>query len=499
MLDKVITSLIPNYHELKRKRVFLFLFVLALLIRFPFFFRDYVDLDESTFILVGQSWLDGHLPYTLLWDLKPPLAFLFFAGVIAVFGKSFIAIRAAGTLVVALGAFFLYAIGTTINTKKVGIWSAIFYVILSSLFGSLQGVMSEHLSMFFFLGGLYLLINTQRLPLLLVSGTLFGCALMTKLNLSYAVLLLVLGLFYFLIKKNGFRTALISMIGLGLGILIPVALLYLLYASSGFGEVWWQSVIQASLAYGEVPFSERLDTIIPIIVIALLIVGFVRWNKRTAVLQNNQQLALLLLAVAGILFSFYKVGKINGHYLIQLYPFLILLLFSFILHYPISTSKWFVRISVFLLLLVPMESYLEYYAIAKNYSQHQTLFNGEGIDVPKYLVENELDSGSIWFLEFHIGYWVLGQKPITKATTHPSNLMRDQLFTYMENDRKTSLDELKYILHEKAPKIIVTKGARIPFNADHKEEVYAYFAAYLNQHYSLIEKIGKATVYKRLD
>ena len=46
----------------------LFLFLSALFIRLPFFTRDYIDRDESTFILMGQSVADGHLPYVHLWD-----------------------------------------------------------------------------------------------------------------------------------------------------------------------------------------------------------------------------------------------------------------------------------------------------------------------------------------------------------------------------------------------------------------------------------------------
>ena len=55
--------------------VYLFLFGVALFIRFPFFFRDIIDHDESTFIFIGNSIADGYLPYDYLWDLKPPLLF----------------------------------------------------------------------------------------------------------------------------------------------------------------------------------------------------------------------------------------------------------------------------------------------------------------------------------------------------------------------------------------------------------------------------------------
>ena len=91
---------------------------------------------------MGQSWVDGFLPYTQLWDLKPPITFLFFASIIYVFGKSFLAIRIAGVILVSLTAFFTYKIGASISQKKIGFWSGFFVLILSSLFGSLQGVMS---------------------------------------------------------------------------------------------------------------------------------------------------------------------------------------------------------------------------------------------------------------------------------------------------------------------------------------------------------------------
>ncbi|TNF72398.1 MAG: glycosyltransferase, partial [Bacteroidetes bacterium] len=56
----------------------LWFLLLAFWIRFPFFFRDYIDRDESTFILLAQSLVEGNLPYTELWDLKPPLLFALF-------------------------------------------------------------------------------------------------------------------------------------------------------------------------------------------------------------------------------------------------------------------------------------------------------------------------------------------------------------------------------------------------------------------------------------
>src|ERR1043165_7397420 len=96
----------------------IFLFCAAFFIRFPFFFRDYIDRDESTFILIGKSITDGHLPYDFLWDLKPPLLFYVFAAVQYLFPHSLIAIRFFGVLIVFISAIVLMQIVKTIGARN---------------------------------------------------------------------------------------------------------------------------------------------------------------------------------------------------------------------------------------------------------------------------------------------------------------------------------------------------------------------------------------------
>lgn len=96
----------------------IFLFLTTFFIRFPFFFRDYIDKDESTFILMGQSIADGFLPYDRLWDLKPPLLFYFFALIEKVFPHSFVAIRFFGVIIIFLSAILLMRIAKQANLKN---------------------------------------------------------------------------------------------------------------------------------------------------------------------------------------------------------------------------------------------------------------------------------------------------------------------------------------------------------------------------------------------
>ena len=167
------------------KSPLLLLVLFSLFIRWPFFFRDYIDKDESTFILMGQAWADGYLPYTFLWDLKPPLVFLFFAQIISLFGKSLIIIRLIGALIVALNGFLLYLISKKHFNASLSLLLAILTVAVQSLFGSVQGVMSEHLCLAAILGGCYLTFEKKNYWL---GAILFSLAFYCKMNVAYGML-----------------------------------------------------------------------------------------------------------------------------------------------------------------------------------------------------------------------------------------------------------------------------------------------------------------------
>ena len=493
MLDKVITSLTPNYHKLSDRSVFIWLLLLSVLIRFPFFFRDYIDRDESTFILVAQSWVDGYLPYTELWDLKPPLVYLFFATIISVFGKSFIAIRAIGALGVAITAFFTYKIGKDISSIRMAVWAATASVYLLSLFGSLQGVMSEHLSMVFFMPGLFIVLSYDSRKWFFIAGLLLGLSLMMKLNLAYAVL--VIGLFFLLhaIKKGSLIKEIWKLVYLGIGVFLVIGVTILPYYNEGITHVWYNSVILAPLEYSSIIRSSFFK----LLPVCILIGGFffICWKKKWLAF-SDFSIQLLTLVIIGIILSFLKSGKINGHYLMQVYP-MILLLIGLVLTTTIRYHKRFLVLFILLILLLPLETYKEYVAVFKNHTTHNTYYNGEGFTVPNYLKDHQLNTQDILFFEYHIGYWILDKAPPSKAATHPSNICRDELYALYDNPRKTSLEELRYLLDTLQPKTVITRSNKPVFHKDFITE-NLYVNQYLENHYELEGSVDNADVYRRL-
>lgn len=472
---------------------FVFFFGLTLLIRFPFFFRDYIDRDESTFILVGQSLVDGHLPYTELWDLKPPLLFFLFGGIIAVFGKSFIAIRFTAVLFVALTAFltFLIAKGLSRNAP-LSLLSGIVSVYLASLFGSMQGFMSEHISTLFFMLSIYLILRKKASQQLFLAGVCMGMALMVKTNLAYSFLLLLI----FMALTPGvkhWRSGIFKAFLIGLGVVLVIVATYIPYALEGLGSTWLESVYYAPLAYT----GNATDQIIKVVPLGVILAFFLLLSWRYRFLNwKDRDILLLVLMLAGIVFSFFRTGKVNGHYLIQIYPLLLILLVS-----AATQMNWKrmpqLRWPVLLVfLLAPIETYTETMDVIRHKLDRGTYFNGEGITVPAYLRQQQLLGKEVFFLEYHIGYWLIAQTPPTKAATHPSNICREALFPYMNSMRRTGLEEIRFIMEELRPDIVVVRKGKDIFDKDNEEE-NAYVTRYLERYYSELAQVDNALILSR--
>jgi hypothetical protein len=283
-----------------------------------------------------------------------------------------------------------------------------------------------------------------------------------------------------------------KMVFMGMGFLFVLALTALPYYLEGHLQVWWQSIFEAPLAYSDSKFHSPLKAL-PFLLASTLFFYF--GYKKELLNFRSKPIQILLIIFAGIMLSFTQTGKINGHYLIQVYPF-VLIPFGIMIGKLIPPKKIFKPLAIVLLLLLPMEAYLEYVNIVGNKMEKGSFFNGEGVDVPKYIEAHHLDTQNIFFTEYHIGYWVLGVDPPTKAVTHPSNIAREELYPYMENPRKTGMEELRYIMDVLKPKTIVARKGKKIFDKK-LVEYNAYIDAYLTQHYTLLATVDRGLIYQR--
>ncbi len=132
--------------------------------------------------------MNGHLPYTTVWETKPPLFFALLAFAMLCFGKSMLAIRIASDVAVACTAFALYAIGRTVHRggEAIGMTGALLYAALTVSDSGLSGVAEIFYAPFVAIAMALVLRGRVFEPArgrglrLTALGALLGCAILIK-------------------------------------------------------------------------------------------------------------------------------------------------------------------------------------------------------------------------------------------------------------------------------------------------------------------------------
>jgi hypothetical protein len=441
---------------------------------------------------MGQSIADGHLPYDHLWDLKPPLLFYFFALIEKVFPQSFIALRFVGVLVVFLSALVLMRIAKQAKLRN-GFLVALGYVLLSSEFGSLQGLMSEHFAVFFLLLGLSFFLKSRSNYYLLMAGFLFGCAILCKLNYAYAIAVFFAFHFIFELRNEAPKKIFLPVFLLCSGLIIPIFLIAVPFILQGKINLFINSVFFAPMEYARALNYNSLDKLKTTWWL-ILVMGVTSFFAVKTANKENKTFAWSLIAILiGTVYTFYSSGIINGHYLVQVYPFFLMILFGVILQKEVHLKLSLAAIIVF---LISFESILEYYRLTinlKNFAEYRPTF-----EVVKELKKRNLQNNKIFFADYHVGYWLINQYPLTKSTTHPSNISRPFLFKYFNDSGTTSFEELKFIMNGIKPDVIVSKYDKLNFFADGSDE-NIFFRENLSHNFDKIyeDSIDRIFIWKR--
>jgi 4-amino-4-deoxy-L-arabinose transferase-like glycosyltransferase len=437
---------------------FAVILIVTLLIRLPFAFHSVVDWDESTFILVGQSIVDGHLPYTHLWDVKPPLLFAVFATTIAIFGHTIEAIRLTGALLVAASAALTWLIASTLWSRRAAWLASGLCLTGSSFLGSGQATMSEHVMTPFLLAAVYLMITapvTVRRAFLV--GVLLAAASLVRLNIAYAVVAAGLLVFAFAPARTRFRAAM-AFAGGGLTL---VALACLPYALAGELTTLWKSAVVAALARTET--GDLLSRLAGLFdrafqaggdgtgnglfwlglllwpgAIAGLVIGW-RSRRPGASPWAITQLGAFLGAIA---LSIVMSGGAFGHYLIQLVP-LASLLAGILAAHPsvvIRRAVWAIAAVLTMLSLGPVVE--AYRSLADRVSSGAALRQGAGYDIAAFLTTSNPDKRPVLLLTDHVAYWLTGSEPPNGFATHPSTLGRPNLLRIMGTSPRAELEKI---------------------------------------------------------
>ena len=491
--------------------------LLTLFCRLAFFFESVIDWDESTFILIGQSILDGHLPYTQLWDLKPPFLFGFFSLIILLLGKTIAAVRFAGALVVALTAFGVNRITQRLWTVRAGWLAGVLFILLMSVLSGGQAVMSEHLAILPLVLALWLLVvQGVTSTTLFYSGLLVSTATMMRLNLAYVTV----GIGFYLLAlghKQPLDRQVRTVFAYGLGSIIPIFLGFLPYWIVGIPQVWWTSVVVSSFYRANAGLENLKSYEVAAVFFYRIFEYFWSWHglglqflfwlgaiagirliyKRRIQLQPKQKLgwSLVIVFILTIQFSILVGGSGHSHYLIQLVPFFAMLSGVFV-ETVVRQSRRAFTLVVLLLCLGAFPVFRQYALLTHSLGTGAAMDRSPARAIADYLLDHGLADRSIYMMNGHIAYWYLGTYPLTRSTTHPSTIGKDYLLQILYGPSWSSDREMRRLLDLK-PKIIVKENA--PFYLENQPKTAEVLETALNQNYTFIHDIKGLKIYADSD
>ena len=494
----------------------IYFLLFAIIVRLPFFFRDAFSWDESTFILMGQSVVDGHLPYTELWDIKPPGAFLIYAVSIILLGKSIVSIRIAGALCVASTSFLTYLIGKRLGNNRVGILAGTLSILMSSFLPGGQSTMTEHIALVPLVGALTLLISQQTTyRVLFFAGILMAMASMIRLNLAYVTVIIGCFSLFFKMPRSS-HDFLKRGMSYATGVFIVIGLISFPYLVTGNLQILWDSMILAPLSYANSQLSILetfrrhikfigasiyniqtsffgINLIFWIGGLAGIFLSILKWKNTPREKQWGLIWSYLFLVATVI--SIVKGGAAYSHYLIQLVPFIALPAAVFLNVLFSSRVRWLTITVVMLALVVSLKPIIGNYKWRiSQFIVNKELNYGVAYEIADYLRQENILDEPVYMMKDHIVLWLLDKKPLSKSTTHPSNISQDYLLKFIEGEDASTKKEIANILAQK-PKFIV-KMKNVWYLSD-KKAAKSLLEETLSNNYKMVKEIQGRQIYLR--
>ena len=422
------------------------LLVLAVVLRLPFFFLDVINWDESTFIVMAQSIADGHLPYTVTWDNKPPGGFYLFAIVQYLFPQNLMAIRLFGAIVVGLCGFLCYRVSLRIMSREAALFSGVFFCIAASILAnSGQAVMMQQLANPFLLLALILAAKDRYRPVdALLFGALLACAILIRTNL---MIVAAIGGVALVLSRwpEGLRASLGTAAWGALGGALVLGASALPFLFSGQLDLYITSVVTVPLtysAYGDGLFETAINLIeqtVPLSWATVLnpraLLGLIFWIAGllgllllAAELRLKRETRIkwaIVIGCIGMIIATIANRHPWAHYLIQIMPFFAIGA-AYLLWRIGLGSGWRVASAFVLLLALSVPVLQQPYQVVKDrYLAGKTPYVGQTFSIVEFLRPRLKDGDTIYATHNILLYWLLDKTPPIPLAAFPSNVFRE--------------------------------------------------------------------------
>lgn len=475
--------------------------------------QEVIDWDESTFILMGADVAAGNLPYVEMYDVKPPMMFIFLGSIIALFGKSLLAIRLFGDLCILAAALACFALARhRTDVRSAGLATLLLVAMASNEFA--QHTSTELPAVALLMWSLVLaILRPGSLWAAAGSGLLVSLAILTRSNLApMAIMLGVLYLVEGMVRTS--QTPRLAVVVFAAAGLLPPAVIVAIYGWAGQLDLLILSVIDVPLAYatGQLSMVGTLQshisqyvvatTIAPAIFIpftlavigglAASVVSIKSQPGETQLKRFDLLLGAMLLAVT---LSMLSGGAAYAHYWMQLIP--LLAVFAAIgLHLLGSRSAagaWVsggaTLVAVGAAILMTGESGVRVATDPASVRQQHHIWNAS----EQIRAQTQGRTPAIWAVHNHLIHWYLDAPLPSPIATHPDNIIRMPIIQTMAAAGYVPPNETMRIWQSKPEFVVVDANRSIAYLTENGFDLPQYLSA----NYRLVVQEGSVMVYRR--
>jgi hypothetical protein len=134
----------------------------------------------------------------------------------------------------------------------------------------------------------------------------------------------------------------------------------------------------------------------------------------------------------------------------------------------------------------------EWSTVAQRRWAGEPLSYGIEYDIADYIRSQGIESFSLFMMDNHLVYWLLGRYPPTRLATHPSALGKPFIRKYLEPNSSSTEDALRSVFR-RDPTFVVWRP-----NLWYLDPAAVRFLQYeLTNAYVLMGQIGSARIYRR--
>lgn len=477
-------------HFFNHLKVFAIFAGLSVLLRLFSFFPTVINHDESTYIVIADALLRGHVYWVDYIDTKPIGIFLVYALLKVLFGGSIFVYRLVTALWLATTAFLLYRVKLRFGSQRpAGVAAGVIYLFLNSIF-TFYGVSPNTETFFglFTVAALFLLLQPSQLIVhSFLAGLLLGAGFLLKYVVAFDALafglLLIWPLFALPEKRLPVFFRASSLVA---GFAIPILMVFGYYSAIGHEDTFLFYTFEVSSRYpvsatAKDYFTYLLDffgRFLPVTFFffyALLHKGTHQTTKYFGLLWSALVLTVVLLP-----------GKFFGHYFIQfMLPFCFVAGEFFALPRK-ALPKWLrwlfqppVGFTLLgLLLLVNLFLQKKDYFDKPDYPKTVAAYLK-----PKLKPADQIYTGNDAQIIYHL---LERQSPIRYI--HPSLFWEEKHIKALDIDRSREIRSLKAI----APRFIMVRDS-LPISD-------GAIDLYLQEHYQLDKRFGERVfIYQKVE